>query len=76
MIVADFDPGTLTGFGAVVLTIALVTVLSLGAGAAFCLKSPKAARGFLIAAAICAVAGICVAVAIIWLSQEGVVHLL
>jgi hypothetical protein len=73
---ADYDPGTLTGFYAIVLTVGIVILLSIIAGLAYCLKAPRIGRGLLIAAGVSFFIGICVAVAVIWLSHKGVLHFL
>ena len=66
VILADFDPGTLTGFFIVVIFSSLVAICLIAALVTYLLRQRENARGLLVAAGICALVGfglVCVAVA-------------
>jgi hypothetical protein len=73
-IVADFDPGTLSAFYIMLLTMALVLLCLLLAGASFFARQRRTAVRFLSVAGICFVVGVSVAIRGIWLSRVGAVH--
>jgi hypothetical protein len=73
---ADFDPGTLTAFYTMLLTVGLVVLCLVLAGFLFFMKARRTALALLMVAAICFAVGLCAAIVIIWLSQKGIIHLL
>ncbi len=76
VIIADYDPGTLTGFYVVLLTAAVVLICLAVSGILFCLKFRRTAIASVILAGIGLLIGVIAAFLVIWLSQRGVVHLL
>jgi hypothetical protein len=62
---ADFDPGTLTGFYAFCLTGICVIFCVIGAGVSRLMQSNKAAARWMLAAGVCLVLGLIVAVSAI-----------
>lgn len=73
-ILADFDPGTLTAFYVLVLTVGLVLLCLVIATVLLFTKARPIAGVLLMAGAICFAVGLCAAVVIIWLSHKGIVH--
>jgi glucan phosphoethanolaminetransferase (alkaline phosphatase superfamily) len=76
VILADFDPGTLTAFYIMLLTVGLVLFCLFISGLLFCMKNRRIAGRVLTVAGICFAVGLIAAVVIIWLSQKGIIHLL
>jgi hypothetical protein len=76
MIIADYDPGTLTGFYIMVLTAGIVIICLFVAGVSLCMKSRRIAIRSVIMAVISLLVGLCMASCIVWLSKKGIIHLL
>jgi len=76
LIIADYDPGTLTASYVIFLTIALVLLCLVAAGVLLCANDRRSVGRLLMVAGICLVVGICAAICAIWLSHAGFIHLL
>jgi len=71
MILADFDPGTLTAFYIMLATTLLVVVWLIVAIVSLGGRGKKTAVRYVKVAGICLATGLCAAIAIVWLSQKG-----
>jgi len=67
---ADYDPGTLTGFYIICLAGMVVVFCLVGAGVSALMKSSKAARRWMIAAGVCIALAVLVVVAEICLAKR------
>jgi hypothetical protein len=74
VIIADFDPGTLTFAGILFLTAIIVLICLILGGLAWFTKSRQCALPFLKAALIFFILGICVAFGEMLLTQKGIIH--
>lgn len=73
-IIADFNPGTLSAFFIMILTVALTLLSLVGAGLSLFARDRQITVRLLITAGVCFVVGLSVAICGIWLSRVGVLH--